>query len=53
MDRPYKPATTPERALDILLQDARSGKLDLDLLKVFIEAQVFRSADGMRLRKVS
>ena len=52
MDRPYKPATTADRALDILRTEARRGKLDLDLLKIFIEAQVFRSADGMRLRKV-
>ena len=51
MDRPYKPATTPERALEILQLEARRGKLDLDLLRIFIEAQVFRSADGMRLRK--
>jgi HD-GYP domain-containing protein (c-di-GMP phosphodiesterase class II) len=51
MDRPYKPATTPERALEILEADARKGKLDKDLLKIFIDGQVFKSADGMRLRK--
>lgn len=53
MDRPYKRAATAERALEILHMEARSGKLDLDLLRVFIEAQVFRSADGMRNRKVA
>ncbi len=52
-DRPYKSSASPERALDILHMEARRGKLDLDLLKVFIEGQVFRSADGMRLRKIS
>lgn len=51
MDRAYKPATTSERAIEILHLEARRGKLDLDLLRIFIEAQVFRSADGMRLRK--
>lgn len=51
MDRPYKPATTPESALEILQTEARRGKLDMDLLKIFIEAQVFRSADGMRFSK--
>lgn len=51
MDRPYKRALGPERALEILHLEARNGKLDLDLLKVFIEAAVFRTADGMRSRK--
>ena len=51
MDRPYKPALSADRALDILHWEGRQGKLDLDLLKVFVEAEVFRSADGMRLRK--
>lgn len=53
MDRPYKRALGPERALEILHLEARNGKLDLDLLKIFIEAAVFRSADGMRSRKAS
>lgn len=53
MDRPYKPATSAERALEILHLEARRGKLDLDLLKVFIEAQVYRSAEGMRFRKIA
>lgn len=53
MDRPYKPALSADRAIEILHWEARRGKLDLDLLKIFVEAQVFRSADGMRLRKAS
>lgn len=53
MDRPYKRAAPPERALEILHFEARSGKLDLDLLRVFIEADVFRAADGMRARKTA
>jgi HD-GYP domain-containing protein (c-di-GMP phosphodiesterase class II) len=50
-DRPYKPAVSPERAIEILHLEARNGKLDLDLLKVFVEADVFRAADGMVKRK--
>jgi HD-GYP domain-containing protein (c-di-GMP phosphodiesterase class II) len=53
MDRPYKRALSPERAIDILHLEARNGKLDLDLLKVFVEADVFKSADGMVNRKTA
>lgn len=53
MDRPYKPAVQPERAIDILYMEGRSGKLDLDLLKIFVEAEVWRSALGMRPQKVA
>ena len=42
MDRPYKKAVTSERAIDILYLEANEGKLDKELLKVFVEAQVFR-----------
>jgi len=40
-DRPYKKSVPVERALDILGEEARHGKLDVDLLAVFIEAKVF------------
>jgi HD-GYP domain-containing protein (c-di-GMP phosphodiesterase class II) len=54
MDRPYKRAVTPERALDILTIEAKGGKLDPDLLKIFVEAGVFRSVTGMlRSRKAA
>lgn len=53
MDRPYKPAVQPERAIDILYMEGRSGKLDLDLLKIFVEAEVWRSALGMRPQKAA
>jgi HD-GYP domain-containing protein (c-di-GMP phosphodiesterase class II) len=53
MDRPYKPAVQPERAIDILFMEGRSGKLDLDLLKIFVEAEVWRSALGMRAQKAA
>jgi len=38
-DRPYKPALPVERALDILGYEAKAGKLDPDLLQVFIESK--------------
>ena len=53
MDRPYKRAVSAERAIEILHLEARNGKLDLDLLKIFVEAEVFRTADGMRNRKTA
>ena len=39
-DRPYKRAVPKEKAFDILLDEARRGDLDADLLKVFIESDV-------------
>jgi HD-GYP domain-containing protein (c-di-GMP phosphodiesterase class II) len=35
-DRPYKPALSVDRALDILGQERRAGALDGDLLSLFI-----------------
>jgi HD-GYP domain-containing protein (c-di-GMP phosphodiesterase class II) len=43
-DRPYKKALPPERALDILGEEARRGQLDAPLLGVFVEAGVWRGA---------
>jgi len=40
-DRPYKRAVSPERALGILEDDARRGRLDPHLLSVFVEARVW------------
>lgn len=40
-DRPYKKAVEIERALDILHFEAKDGKLDTELLKIFIEAKIF------------
>lgn len=45
MDRPYKKAISPERALDILNWEARNGKLDKELLKIFIEAEIYREIE--------
>lgn len=40
-DRPYKKAVAVERALDILRQEAVSGKLDAPVLDVFVEARIY------------
>lgn len=48
MDRPYKKAVTPERALDILRMEAKAGKLDSELLKIFIDASIFKVSEPQR-----
>jgi HD-GYP domain-containing protein (c-di-GMP phosphodiesterase class II) len=43
-DRPYKAAMPVERALDILVKEfAQRGKVDADLLDLFIERKVYES----------
>ncbi len=39
-DRPYKRAVPKDKAYDILLDEAKRGEVDSDLLKVFIESDV-------------
>jgi HD-GYP domain-containing protein (c-di-GMP phosphodiesterase class II) len=39
-DRPYKRAVPREKAFDILMDEAKQGSVDGDLLQVFIEADV-------------
>lgn len=43
-DRPYKRAVPTSVALDILNEEANQGKLDKDLLEVFISKQVYQPA---------
>lgn len=40
-DRPYKPAVPVEHALDILQAEVKSGLLDGDLVKVFIDSRCY------------
>ena len=40
-DRPYKPAVPVEHALDILQAEVRSGLLDGDLVRVFIDSRCY------------
>lgn len=39
-DRPYKRAVPPERALEILQDEVRLGRLDGDLVRLFIDARI-------------
>ncbi len=50
-DRPYKKAVSPERALDILASDVAKGRLDGDLLAVFVESGIWDSAAYLRKLK--
>jgi len=45
-DRPYKKAVPVQRALDILGLEANEGKIDRDLLTLFIEAKVYERTLG-------
>jgi HD-GYP domain-containing protein (c-di-GMP phosphodiesterase class II) len=47
-DRPYKRAIPPEQALDILDLEAKSGFLDAELVRLFIEGVVWALTAGMR-----
>jgi HD-GYP domain-containing protein (c-di-GMP phosphodiesterase class II) len=42
-DRPYKPAVAQARALDIMRDEVRTGQLDAELFRLFIEAKVFET----------
>jgi HD-GYP domain-containing protein (c-di-GMP phosphodiesterase class II) len=48
-DRPYKPAITVERALDILVKEfAERGKIDRELLDLFIARRVYEPVVAAR-----
>jgi HD-GYP domain-containing protein (c-di-GMP phosphodiesterase class II) len=40
-DRPYKPAVPRTKALDILLDEGKTGHIDLELVQLFIDAKIF------------
>ncbi len=40
-DRPYKQAVAPDKALDIIQAEAKSGLLDVELVRVLVESQVY------------
>ncbi len=44
-DRPYKPAVSSERALQILNWEAEAGKIDSDLVRLFTEQKVYQVLD--------
>ncbi len=40
-DRPYRRASSPERALAVLADETREGFLDPDLVRLFVDARIF------------
>lgn len=46
-DRPYKKPMPPEKALDILSKMAEEGKLDRQLVDIFIESNVWKQLDPL------
>lgn len=46
-DRPYKKSLTPDSAIDILLTEANEGKLDIELLRIFIEAGIYTHINNL------
>lgn len=52
-DRPYKKAVDNTRALDILNFEANDGKLDKELLKLFIEARIFEVTIPTKRKKAA
>ena len=47
-DRPYKRAVPLDRALNILEMEAKDGKLDAELLGIFIERRVYDAATNYK-----
>lgn len=48
-DRPYKPALSLERAVDILVMQGTKNQLDPRLVKTFVEAKVFEHPEFVAL----
>ncbi|MGD0724961.1 MAG: HD domain-containing phosphohydrolase [Spirochaetia bacterium] len=46
-DRPYKPAVSEQKALDILNDEVKEKKLDAELVKIFIEAKIWQKRAGL------
>ncbi len=43
-DRPYKKAIPHEKALDIIREEVKAGRLDADLFDLFVKGKVYESA---------
>jgi HD-GYP domain-containing protein (c-di-GMP phosphodiesterase class II) len=46
-DRPYKPAVSAQKALDIITAEVKEEKLDQDLVKIFIESKIWQKKDAL------
>jgi HD-GYP domain-containing protein (c-di-GMP phosphodiesterase class II) len=45
-DRPYKKSMSTEQALEVLAADVAKGKLDGDMLKIFIDHKIYRITEN-------
>jgi HD-GYP domain-containing protein (c-di-GMP phosphodiesterase class II) len=45
LDRPYKKALPAERALNILLEEAKARHIDSDLLELFIKSEIYKQVN--------
>lgn len=52
MDRPYKSAIAPDRALGILEEEAQLGLLDQDLVQIFIDGDIYQTAWSVPAQQV-
>ncbi|MBN1983874.1 MAG: HD domain-containing protein [Chitinivibrionales bacterium] len=48
LDRPYKPALSPQKALEILKQEAEKGRIDQMIVDFFIEKEVYNLYAGKK-----
>jgi len=46
-DRPYKRAVPVEKAIDILEYEKKAGKIDSELFRIFIEAEIYKIVCGL------
>lgn len=46
LDRPYKKALPPERALNILMEEAKAAHIDRDLLDIFIKGELYKAVNN-------
>jgi len=44
-DRPYKKSMDPMKSLAILEEEADNGRLDRDLVRIFVEKKVYQTAE--------
>ena len=46
-DRPYKKAMNPEIAMNIIKDEATKGKVNNELVDMFVEHRIYRFIEGM------
>jgi HD-GYP domain-containing protein (c-di-GMP phosphodiesterase class II) len=51
-DRPYKPAVSPDVALDILRSEAKAGQLDGDLVEIMVDSRAYAGILGTDWRRL-